>query len=89
MLVLSSSSQKDDSTSISSLDQGLILLSVAQLRAYGEKYLPVRSRLREEFLVDVSDLEDTKLGRKEKLYVVNRMWKSWGGVLEWSSIGGK
>lgn len=74
---------------LSSLDQGLILLSVAQLRAYGEGYLPVRSRLREEFLTDVSDLEDTSLGRKQRMDVVKRMWRSWASVLEWSTIGGK
>ncbi|KAF8517333.1 ATP synthase regulation protein NCA2-domain-containing protein [Gautieria morchelliformis] len=91
-LVLSSSrpqSHKTEPESLSSLEQGLILLSVAQLRAYGEKHLPARSRLREEFLVDVSDLEDSDLRRKQKMNVVKRMWRSWGGVLEWSSIGEK
>ncbi|KAF8578065.1 NCA2-domain-containing protein [Ramaria rubella] len=87
LLVLSSSHSQLQP--LSPLDQGLILLSVAQLRAYAETYLPARSRLREDFLVDVSDLEDTDLGRREKMDVIKRMWRSWGGILGWSSIGGK
>jgi nuclear-control-of-ATPase protein 2 len=73
-------------TSLTTLDQGLILVSVAQLRTYAETYLPARSRLREEFLVDVSDLEDTNLGRMEKMDVVDRMWRSWGQIFGWSEI---
>ncbi|KAF8510354.1 NCA2-domain-containing protein [Hysterangium stoloniferum] len=93
LLVLSStrspstaSTPSNTGTSLTALDQGLILVSVAQLRSYAERYIPARSRLREEFLADVSDLEDTNLGRTEKMDVVHRMWRSWGQVLGWTSI---
>lgn len=71
---------------ISPLTAGLLLLSVAHLRAYGETYLPNRSRLREGFLQDVEDLENPELGRREKWMVVERMWRSWGDVLGWSKV---
>ncbi|KAF9468475.1 ATP synthase regulation protein NCA2-domain-containing protein [Collybia nuda] len=73
---------------ISPLTTGLLLLSVAHLRTYAETCLPARSRLREGFLEDVSDLENPDLGRVEKLRVVERMWRCWGDILGWSKIGG-
>lgn len=71
--------------SLPPLTSGLLLLSVTQLRYYGETYLPPSSRIREGFLEDVKDLEDARLGRNEKLRVVDRMWKSWGTTLGWGS----
>lgn len=68
------------------LTTGLLLLSVSSLRRYAETRLPVRSRLREGFLEDVGDLEDPRLGREEKLRVVERMWRSWGQALGWERL---
>jgi nuclear-control-of-ATPase protein 2 len=68
------------------LTTGLLLLSVSSLRQYAETCLPPRSRLREGFLEDVGDLEDPRLGREEKMRVVERMWRSWGHALEWERI---
>jgi nuclear-control-of-ATPase protein 2 len=65
---------------------GLLLLSVTRLRTFAETCLPAHSQLREGFLEDVSDLEDPKLKRGDKLRVVDRMWRSWGSVLKWGSI---
>lgn len=73
------------STGIPPLTSGLLLLEVTHLRRFGEKWLPVNSRLREGFLEDVADLENTTFGRGEKLRVVDRMWKSWGGILGWET----
>ena len=61
---------------------------MAQLRAYAEMYLPVRSQMRKEFLLDVSDLEDPDFSRSEKKEVVKRMWRSWGSVLGWKTMDG-
>jgi nuclear-control-of-ATPase protein 2 len=69
------------------LTTGLLLLSVSSLRQYAETRLPLRSRLREGFLEDVGDLEDPRLGREEKLRVVERMWRSWGQALGWERLG--
>jgi nuclear-control-of-ATPase protein 2 len=71
--------------SLPPLTSGLLLLSVTQLRYYGETCLPPSSRIREGFLEDVKDLEDPKLGRNDKLRVLDRMWKSWGTTLEWGA----
>jgi nuclear control of ATPase protein 2 len=68
------------------LTTGLLLLSVSSLRQYAEAWLPLRSRLREGFLEDVGDLEDPRLGREEKLRVVERMWRSWGQALGWERL---
>ena len=65
---------------------GLLLLSVSSLRQYAETRLPLRSRLREGFLEDVGDLEDPRLGREEKLRVVEKMWRSWGQALGWERL---
>ncbi|KAI0352663.1 NCA2-domain-containing protein [Trametes cingulata] len=73
-------------SAVSPLTSGLLLLSVTHLRKYAETSLPANSRLREGFLEDVADLEDPKLGRADKLRVVDRMWRSWGGVLGWSRV---
>ena len=68
------------------MTSGLLLLSVTHLRKYAETTLPANSRLREGFLEDVADLEDPKLGREDKLRVVDRMWRSWGELLGWSRV---
>ncbi|KAK0201882.1 NCA2-domain-containing protein [Desarmillaria ectypa] len=73
---------------VSPLTAGLLLVSVAHLRAYGEKYLPSRSRLREGFLEDVEDLSNPELDRHEKRMVVERMWRSWGHTLGWGRLEG-
>ncbi|KAF9049491.1 NCA2-domain-containing protein [Hymenopellis radicata] len=80
LLTMDSPSHAD---AISPLTAGLLLVSIAQLRAYGEKYLPKRSKLREGFLEDVEDLTNPELTREQKRMVVERMWRSWGHVLEW------
>ncbi|KAK0504000.1 NCA2-domain-containing protein [Armillaria luteobubalina] len=73
---------------VSPLTAGLLLVSVAHLRAYGEKYLPSRSQLREGFLEDVEDLSNPELDRHEKRMVVERMWRSWGRTLGWGQLEG-
>jgi nuclear-control-of-ATPase protein 2 len=75
----------DPGDSLPPLTSGLLLLSVTQLRYYGEMCLPPSSRIREGFLEDVKDLEDPRLGRNEKLRVLDRMWKSWGTTLGWGN----
>ena len=75
----------DSGDSLPPLTSGLLLLSVTQLRYYGEACLPPSSRIREGFLEDVRDLEDPRLGRNEKLRVVDRMWKNWGATLGWGT----
>ncbi|KAH9889850.1 NCA2-domain-containing protein [Cubamyces lactineus] len=74
------------SAAVSPLTSGLLLLSVTHLRKYAETTLPPNSRLREGFLEDVADLEDPKLGRQDKLRVVDRMWRSWGEPLGWNRV---
>ncbi|KAG6815740.1 hypothetical protein H0H87_011851 [Tephrocybe sp. NHM501043] len=76
----------NDTSSIPPLTSGLLLLSVARLRAYAEKYLPPRSRLRDGFLEDVGDLENPDLGKLDKMKVIERMWRCWGETLGWGSI---
>ncbi|KAI0822022.1 NCA2-domain-containing protein [Trametes gibbosa] len=73
-------------TAVSPLTSGLLLLSVTHLRKYAETTLPANSHLREGFLEDVADLEDPRLGRADKLRVVDRMWRSWGEVLGWGRV---
>jgi nuclear control of ATPase protein 2 len=73
-------------STIPHLTAGLLLLSVSSLRQYAETCLPLRSRLREGFLEDVGDLEDPRLGREEKMRVVERMWRSWGRALGWERL---
>ncbi|KNZ76733.1 Nuclear control of ATPase protein 2 [Termitomyces sp. J132] len=75
-----------DSSFISPLTSGLLLLSVARLRTLAEKHLPRRSRLREGFLEDVGDLENPDLGRIDKIKVIERMWRCWGESLGWGRI---
>ncbi|KAI0643145.1 NCA2-domain-containing protein [Trametes meyenii] len=84
-LTTSGSSQRP-AAAVSPLTSGLLLLSVTRLRKYAETSLPANSRLREGFLEDVVDLEDPRLGRADKLRVVDRMWRSWGDVLGWSRV---
>jgi nuclear-control-of-ATPase protein 2 len=80
---------KSTKDAIPALTTGLLLLSVSSLRQYAETRLPLRSRLREGFLEDVGDLEDPRLGREEKLRVVERMWRSWGQALGWERLAVK
>ncbi|KAF8635828.1 hypothetical protein AX15_000027 [Amanita polypyramis BW_CC] len=75
----------DSTTAIAPLTSGLLLLAVARLRMYAETRLPAGSRVREGFLEDVTDLEDPDLGRRDKLHVVDRMWRCWSPVLGWNS----
>lgn len=76
-------------TDLEPLTSGLLLLALTRLRLFAATCLPVGSRLRDGFLADVADLEDTRLGRAEKLRVVERMWRSWGegDVLGWKRAG--
>ncbi|KAJ7492141.1 NCA2-domain-containing protein [Mycena latifolia] len=76
----------DRSGALPALTTGLVLISVTHLRVFAETSLPSGSRLREGFLEDVADLEDPAMPRAEKLRVVDRMWRSWGGVLGWGNI---
>lgn len=76
-------------TDIDPRTSGLLLLSTTHLRSYAERRLPANSRLHDGFLEDVTDLEDPALGRKEKLRVVDQMWKSWGQALGWYEIADK
>ena len=77
-----------DESSISPLTAGLLMLSVSSLRAYAESSLPAYSRLRQGFLGDIGDLENPSLNRDEKMKVVERMWRSWSGVLGWDKVEG-
>ncbi|KAF4609591.1 hypothetical protein D9613_012272 [Agrocybe pediades] len=61
---------------IAPLPTGLLILSLTRLRSYALGYLPEDIRL--PFLEDLGDLENTELGRDEKLKVVERMWRCWG-----------
>ncbi|KAF8606954.1 NCA2-domain-containing protein [Ceratobasidium sp. AG-I] len=76
-------------TDLAPLTAGLLLLALTRLRAFAATYLPAGSRLRDGFLADVADLEDARLGRAEKLRVVERMWRSWGDgdMLGWKRAG--
>jgi len=86
----SSSSQRFQSSNTTDLlppmTNGLIILSLTQLRDYAINHLPARSRLREGFLEDVSDLENPELGREEKRRVIERMWRCWGHQLGWYDL---
>ena len=57
---------------------GLLFLSLSRLQTYASQYLS--SRIREPFLEDLEDLADPQLGREDKLLVVSRVWRCWGGV---------
>ena len=57
---------------------GLLFLSLSRLQAYASRYLPLV--IRQAFLEDLEDLANPQLGRAEKLLVVNRVWRCWGGV---------
>ena len=57
---------------------GLLFLSLSRLQAYASRYLPLV--IRQAFLEDLEDLADPQLARAEKLLVVGRVWKCWGGV---------
>ncbi|KAJ7076389.1 NCA2-domain-containing protein [Mycena belliarum] len=75
--------------SLTPLTTGLLLLSVSRLRAFAEALPRGSGRLRAGFLEDVGDLEDPGMPRAEKLRVVERMWRCWGGVLGWERVGGE
>ncbi|KIM30058.1 hypothetical protein M408DRAFT_66872 [Serendipita vermifera MAFF 305830] len=74
-----------DSSLLSPLANGLLLLASTHLRAFAEKRLK-RSGFRDEFLDDVSDLEDDRLTGEEKRLVLERMWRNWGKVLGWDNL---
>ena len=57
---------------------GLLFLSLSRLQAYASRYLPLV--IREAFLDDLEDLANPQLARAEKLLVVGRVWRCWGGV---------
>ena len=57
---------------------GLLFLSLSRLQAYASRYLPLV--IREAFLEDLEDLANPQLARTEKLLVVSRVWRCWGGV---------
>lgn len=76
-----------DNQQVAALPSGLLLLSLANLRAYATGNLPTNSRLREGFLEDLDDLESPELGRDAKLEVVHRMWRCWGAKLGWKKCG--
>ncbi|THH05164.1 hypothetical protein EW145_g5002 [Phellinidium pouzarii] len=79
--------KSESESTLPPLTSGLLLISLARLRAYAEVRLPVHSLIREGILGDIGDLENPTLGRTEKLRVVERMWRSWGTVLGWDRIG--
>ncbi|EKM79254.1 hypothetical protein AGABI1DRAFT_120679 [Agaricus bisporus var. burnettii JB137-S8] len=79
--------QPSDNQQVAALPSGLLLLSLANLRAYATSNLPTNSRLREGFLEDLDDLESPELGRDAKLEVVHRMWRCWGTKLGWKNCG--
>ncbi|KAF8901463.1 ATP synthase regulation protein NCA2-domain-containing protein [Gymnopilus junonius] len=62
---------------IPALPTGLLILSLTRLRSFAIAHLP--EGVREPFLEDLGDLEDTRLDRDAKMLVVQRMWRSWGG----------
>jgi nuclear control of ATPase protein 2 len=57
---------------------GLLFLSLSRLQAYASRYLPLV--VRQAFLEDLEDLANPQLAREEKLLVVSRVWRCWGGV---------
>jgi len=69
-----------DTAPIASLPTGLLILSLTRLRSYALNHLP--ANIREPFLEDLGDLEDTRLGTEAKLRIVDRMWRCWGGTGE-------
>jgi nuclear-control-of-ATPase protein 2 len=84
----SAESATTTTSGIPHLTTGLLLMSLTRLRAFAVHVLPSGSGTREGFIEDVEDLEDVQLGRMEKLRVLDRMWKSWGGLLGWGNVGG-
>lgn len=64
---------------------GHLMISLTSLRRYAEQHLPKRSAQREAFLDDLADLENAQLSKDDKIRVVQRMWRSWGGILGWGS----
>lgn len=64
---------------------GQLILNLTHLRHFAEHHMSKRGQQqqREAFLEDLADLEDARLGKEDKLRVVQRMWRSWGGVLGW------
>ena len=57
---------------------GLLFLSLSRLQSYASRYLPLI--VRQAFLEDLEDLANPQLARAEKLLVVGRVWRCWGGV---------
>lgn len=83
----SSITERQSHRQLSPVTSGLLIIALTRLRNFAEKRLRVRSLLREEILADIRDLEDPMLAREEKLRVVERMWRSFGGSLGWQSLG--
>jgi hypothetical protein len=78
--------KKPEKFTLDGQTHGLLILYLASLRQYAEQSLPQKSRIREAFLDDLSDLEDPALGKEDKLMVIGRMWRSWGGLLGWGRM---
>lgn len=57
---------------------GLLFLSLSRLQDYASRYLPLV--IRQAFLEDLEDLANPQLTRADKLLVVSRVWRCWGGV---------
>ncbi|KAK7056898.1 Nuclear control of ATPase protein 2 [Paramarasmius palmivorus] len=79
----------DQGSTVKPLTSGLLMLSVAQLQAYADTYLPDRSRLKAGFLEDVQDLQNPVLGGNERRMVLERMWRSWGSILGLGTVAGE
>lgn len=86
-LIVTETNVKEGGGTLPPLTSGLLLISVSHLRSYAERYLPARSLFREGFLDDVADLENPELGKLEKQRILDRMWRSWGDILGWTTIG--
>ena len=71
-------SDKIDEKEEDARSTGLLFLSLSRLQAYASRYLPLV--IRQAFLEDLEDLANPQLARAEKLLVVSRVWRCWGGV---------
>jgi nuclear-control-of-ATPase protein 2 len=89
LLVSSPLDNSGEAGALPPLTAGLLVLSLAHVRRYAERMLPVGSRIRDGMLEDIADLEDTTLGRSAKIRVVDRMWRCWAGPLGWGVMGGE
>ena len=87
--ILSPTSPADDSSLTLNQAQGFLLLELNSLRLYANsRFFPSKdSQLREAFLNDVRQLENTGTNADEpmKRILVERLWR-WGTALGWQSI---